>query len=111
MRYVREARPAIERYLNAGTEETVSMVREARALEVGRSEKDVKSWLKARGFTQTESKRAMELAEAEPGANPRSLWAVVQGLTAQAHECPFGDERLDLERRAARLLDAVQVAA
>jgi len=111
MRYIREAQPAIERYLTAGSEETVSMIRKAREIEVGRSEKDVKSWLKARGFTQNESKRALELAEAEPGANPRALWSVVQGLTAQAQEAPFGDERLDLERRASRLLDAVQVAA
>jgi len=110
MRYLREAKPAIERYLTAGTDETVTMVRQARAIEVGKSEKDVKSWLKARGFTQGESKRAMELAEAEPGANPRSVWSLVQGLTAQAHDVPFGDERLDLERRAARLLDAVEVS-
>lgn len=106
MRYVREARPAIERYLTAGTEETVRMVRDARALELGKNEKDVAAWLKSRGFTQGESRRAVELAGAEPGANPRALWSVVQGLTAQAHEVPFGDERLDLERRASRLLDA-----
>ncbi len=111
MRYVREARPAIERYLRAGTEETVRMVREARALEVGKSEKDVKAWLKSRGFTKEETNRAVDLAGAEPGANPRALWSVVQGLTAQAHDVPFGDDRLDLERRAARLLDAVNVAA
>lgn len=110
MRYLREAKPAIERYLRAGTDETVQMVRKARSIEVGKSEKDVKGWLKARGFTQSESKRAMELAEAEPGANPRSVWSLVQGLTAQAHDVPFGDERLDLERRASRLLDAVEVA-
>lgn len=107
MRYVREARPALERYLTASTDETVHMVREARSLEVGKSEKDVQSWLKSRGFTQGESRRAVELAGAEPGANPRTLWSVVNGLTAQAHEVPFGDERLDLERRASRLLDAV----
>jgi hypothetical protein len=111
MRYLREARPAIQRYLTASTDETVAMVRQARAIEVGRSEKEAKSWLKARGFTQGESRRAIELAAAEPGANPRSVWSLVQGLTAQAHEVPFGDERLDLERRAARLLDAVEVSA
>jgi AraC-like DNA-binding protein len=107
MRYVREARPALERYLRASGDETVNMVRNARDKELGKSEKDVQTWLKSRGFTQSESRRAVELAGAEPGSNPRSLWGVVQGLTAQAHEVPFGDERLDLERRASRLLDAV----
>lgn len=107
MRYVREAKPALERYLTASTQSTVGMVRAASTKEVGKSEKDVQEWLKSRGFTKGESRRAVELAGAEPGSNPRSLWGVVQGLTAQAHEVPFGDERLDLERRASKLLDAV----
>lgn len=107
MRFMREAQPAIERYLTAGTSETVSMVRQASQLSVGKSEKDVQAWLKSKGFTGPEAKRAVELAGSEPGSDPRSLWGVVQGLTAQAHEIPFGDDRLDLERRASKLLDAV----
>jgi hypothetical protein len=107
MRFMREAKPTLERYLTAGTEDTVQAIRAAQDREVGRSEKDVVAWLKARGFTGTESKRAVELAGSEDGLNPRSLWGVVQGLTAQAHEIPFGDERLDLERRAGKLMDAV----
>ena len=107
MRYMREARPTLQRYLTAKTDETVEMIQAARTKEVGKSEKDVQAWLAKHGFTKSEARRAVELAGAEPGSNPRSLWGVVQGLTAQAHECPFGDERLDLERRASKLLDKV----
>lgn len=108
MRFMREARPSLTAYAQSATAETVEVVKRAREKEVGKSEKDVGEWLKARGFTQTQSKRAVELASGETGLNPRSLWGVVQGLTAQAHEMSFGDERLELEKKAGQL---IQLAA
>lgn len=107
MRFVREAKPALEAYLTSGTAQVVAGIKAASAKEVGKSEKDVTDWLKARGFTTGQSKRAVELASLEPGVNPRSIWGVVQGLTAQAHEVPFGDERLDLEVKAGKLMSLV----
>lgn len=106
MRFMYEAQPALYGYLTAGTQDTVGAILAAREKTLGRTEADVTAWLKARGFTQSVANRANELAAEEPG-NPRSLWNVVNGLTAAAHEVKWGDERLDLEQKASKLLDVV----
>lgn len=111
-RYLRQAQPLLQRYLESSTNEAVGLVRSANQTEVGRTEPDVRAWLKARGFTGAETTRAIDLAEKDPGgANPRSVWGLVQGLTAAAQEKRHGDERLELERRAAKLLDRVAIDA
>lgn len=106
MRFMREAEPALRGYLEAGTQDTVDSILKARDKKLGNTEAEVTSWLKARGFTQTVARQASDFAQKEPG-DPRSLWNVVQGLTAAAHEIRYNDERLDLEQKASKLLDVV----
>lgn len=106
MRFVREAAPALRGYLQSSTVQTIDTITKAGKLEVGDSDAKVGAWLKARGFTGPESNRAVELTAQDP-SNPRSVWGLVQGLTAAAREQRYGDERLDLERRAGKLLDVV----
>jgi hypothetical protein len=106
MRFVREAEPALRGYLESSTAQTIEQITKANRLEIGADDAKVEAWLTARGFTKPEAKRALVQTENDP-ANPRSVWGVVQGLTAAARDLRFGDERLDLERRAGKLLDAV----
>jgi hypothetical protein len=103
MRFVRDASPTLIEYAQASTRETVEAVLDARKRQIGNDVPDVVSWLRARGFTQEQGKAAVANAE-KSGDNPRSLWGVVQGLTATAHEMPFGDERFEFERKAGKLL-------
>lgn len=101
-----QAAPALREYANSGTTEIIRTVQEAKKLTVGSKVEDVESWLTSRGFTDGVAKSAVKLAEAEEG-DPTSLWNVVQGLTAHARAIKFADDRVDLERRAGKLLDLV----
>lgn len=103
-RFLAQAAPALREYMNASTDGVVAQIGAAQARQVGTSEKEVTDWIRARGFTVPQAKRAVEVASAEPGLNPRSLWGVVQGLTGAAHDIKHGDERFDLERKASKLL-------
>jgi predicted membrane metal-binding protein len=103
MRFMKEAAPQLQKYLTAATTDTVEQIQELQKAEIADNAKDVQAWLKARGFTQGQAKNITEKAEAEPG-NPRSRWNLVQAVTNIAQDCPFGDERLDMERMATKLM-------
>lgn len=103
MRYLTEARPLIAEYSAADTREEVQMVLDARKREVGKDPAEVRTWLKARGFTQEQTRVAVDNAE-KSGESPRSVWGIVQGLTAAGHDIPFGDERFAFERKVGGLL-------
>lgn len=105
-RFVTQAIPQLRSYVNSGTGGIVETIQAARAKEVGKDKKSVTDWLKSRGFTVPESRSAYESAEAS-NMNPRSVWGLVQGLTDAAHDIKHTDERVDLERRAGRLMDLV----
>ena len=68
---------------------------------------DLKDWQNAfsswRGFTRGEVREAFAIAEKEEGQCD-SLWDITQGFTALARDIPHIDTRLDLERRAGKLL-------
>lgn len=84
----------------------IDTVRAAKATRVGKSEKDVHDWLKARGFTLPQSKAAYAAAQSDPrGYDPKSVWGIVQGLTDVAHKTAHTDDRVDLETRAGALLE------
>lgn len=103
MRFMREASPALLDYARSSSRETVDMILSNRTKEVGKDPVEVRAWLKARGFTQEQSTAAIQNAE-QSGENPRAVWGLVQGLTASAHEVPFGDERFEFERKVGKLL-------
>jgi len=105
-RFLREARPALTRYLESGTQSTVEMIRRAQDLTLGDNVKAVKAKLAGMKFTQTQVAEALDYAETRPG-NPLSLWNVEQGLTAVARDIANADDRTDLETRAGKLMDMV----
>jgi hypothetical protein len=103
-RFMRQAVPILNEYVNAGTAETVATVKAAQSKELGKDKASVVAWLRARKFTLEEASEAYDSAERD-ALNPRSLWGVVQGLTHNAHEIKHANDRVDVERRAGRLLD------
>jgi len=106
MRFMREAKPALQKYLESGTQDTIQAVIRAQEKEIGKTEKDVSSWLKDRGFTRSQSQKIVETAQGEEG-NPRSIWNLANAVTDLANDVPFGDERLALEKKAGKMLDSV----
>lgn len=106
MRFLQEASPALNNYLTSGTTETVDFIRRAQNNEVGKSEAEVTSWLRNRGFAQATAKTIAVKAEEQTG-NPRSGWAVVNAITETARDMRFGDERIAMEKQASKILDVV----
>lgn len=103
MRFMQQAQPVLAEYAETDTRETVDLVVNAREKELAKTEVDVKAWLKARGFTREQASVAYSNAE-KSGDNPRSLWGIVQGLTASGHDMKYGDERFEFERKVGKLL-------
>lgn len=71
---------------------------------------DRKTWIQAfaaKGkFTVSEVKEAMEYAEREEG-RCETLWDLVMGFTACARDIPHANTRVDLEKRAGKLLERI----
>lgn len=104
MRFMQEAQPAIRAYLQAPTTGIVEKIKAASLKEVGKTEAEDKSWLADRGFSRSEGVAILDMAQTDP-ANPRSVWGLVQGATAVARDIAHGDERLDFERKASRIME------
>jgi len=105
------------RYLRRYSEESAQVLTEqitkAQAYELPASDRaqDKKSdgwgsWLKSRGFTDALAKNTVAAAQAEEG-EARSLWNIVQGVTAYARTIPFTNERVKVESLAGKLMQTV----
>lgn len=106
-RFAHEAAPALLNFANSSAQPFINGIRQARERIVARSDEDRSQFLKARGFSRTESNRIIETVLAEEGRPPESIFDFVQGITALARTKTHQDVRLDLETRAKRLLDRV----
>ena len=63
--------------------------------------------LKRGKFSRSEITEAIDTAKREEG-DCRTLWQLVQGLTAYARGYDYVDARVDLETRAGKLLDSIE---
>lgn len=108
-RFLREGAPALKAYAESSTEQVIQTIKKAKALEVGKTDEDVLKWIKAQGFTASFSKRVYDQALAEEG-RCASVWEVAQGVSALARAVPFTDTRVDLERRAGRMIEVAAAA-
>jgi hypothetical protein len=105
-RFTREAAPALKAYAESSTQPIIDRIRRAKALEVGKTDKDVLEWIKNQGFTASFSKRVYETAVAEEG-RCANVWEVSQGISAMARSIQHTDARIDIERRAGKILEKV----
>lgn len=113
-RFLNEAAPKLIEYCNRSASAEIATIKKAqdRILLASPSDKmTVENLLTALDgagvkFTRSELARAIDFAKAEEG-DCRTLWHVVQGLTAYARGFDFVDSRIDLETRAGKLLNLV----
>jgi len=112
-RFAYEGARYLDRYANEGTLQITDQVKRLQAFELPASDRAADkendgwgNWLRARGFTTAQSKNAVAAARQEEG-QARSLWDVIQGVTAYARTIPHTDERVHLEKAAGKLMDVV----
>ncbi len=107
-RFAHEGRNLLRTYAEASTQELVAGIRKAKETVVEKKDEknSVQSWLRARGFQAAVADAAVKTAVAEEG-QARTLWDIVQGITAHARSIENADDRVALEMRAGALLDRV----
>ena len=108
-RFAYEGAKYLTQYAQESTADVTAQIHRAQAFEIPKAaEKNgVEGWLQARGFTGAVAKSAVAAAQAEEGG-ARSLWDIVNGLTAHARTNPHTDERVTLEKQAGKLMEIVK---
>lgn len=107
-RFVSQAIPQLREYANTATLGQAEVIRKAKATEVGKDRASVLTWMRDRGFSIPQARKAYDAAERDPrGYNPRTVWGLVQGATDMAHEVQNTNDRVDIEERAGTLLETL----
>lgn len=108
-RFINEAVPALREYVNMSAKPVEDAVRRAKQLLLPPGQEAFDEFFmkhKAARFTRPEIRRAQEHATAEEG-QCASLWDMYNGFTAAARVLAFADAKVDLERRAGKLMEAL----
>ncbi len=103
-RFAYEGRKYLERYANEATDKIVEGIVKAKETVIPVRRGDtVQQWLQERGFTKAQAKASYETAIMEEGQS-RSIWDIVNGITAYARTIAHTDGRVDLEKKASDLM-------
>jgi hypothetical protein len=107
-RFAYEGRKFLTRYANESTAKAVAGIKAAQDFEIPQAAKKgtVAEWLQKRGFTAKVAKAAVAQAEAEEG-EAKTLWNVINGITAHARTIPYTNDRVELETAAGNLMKYV----
>lgn len=106
-KFLMEVTPALNSYAEASTGRFLEGVSSARKALVADNSDKRTEFLQNRGFTSSETTRIIASVTKEEGHPPSSIWDFVQGITRVAQEKVYQDERIELERKAQKLLDNV----
>ena len=103
-RFAYEGAKYLRRYADESTAKLVEGVKQAQAAAIPlKKDESVENWLQSRGFTKPQAKGSYESAVAEEG-QARTVWDIVNGITAYARSVSHTDARVDLETKAGRLM-------
>lgn len=113
-RFAYEGARYLKRYAEESSLNVTHQIQRAQQFELpagARAEKSDKTegwgkWLQARGFTSALAKSTVAAAQSEEG-QARSLWDIVQGVTAHARSIQHTDERVKVESLAGKLMQTV----
>jgi len=112
-RFGYEGAKYLSRYAEESSYQVVEQIQKAQAYELPPSDRNEDKpgegwgkWLKSRGFTDALAKNTIAAAQAEEG-QARSLWDIVQGVTAHARSIQHTDERVKVESLAGKLMATV----
>jgi hypothetical protein len=109
-RFAYEGQKYLQRYAEESTAQIVETIKKASSFELPQSDKETDGWagwLQKRGFTAKQSKLSIDTAMAEEGET-KSLWNIINGITAYARTIPHTDARVQVETAAGNLLNVVK---
>jgi uncharacterized protein DUF932 len=106
-RFIHQAEPALISFADGSVSRLIEGVEKAKAAKVAQDDEEALAFLKARNLSRENSKRILELVEAEEGTKARTAWDFAQGITALARNAPNNDGRVELELTARKILDKV----
>jgi hypothetical protein len=109
-RFAYEGGRYLQRYSEEATAPIVETVKKAQAFELPEAEKPGagwETWLQSRGFTSGQARASIAAAKQEEG-QARSLWDIVNGVTAYARGIAYTDERVKVETAAGNLLNVLK---
>lgn len=107
MRFASEVNPALESFANSRTDRLLTGIKTARDTRVAGTDLGRLDFLSDQGFTKPQSTAIINSVLAEEGHPAESVWDFVQGITAVARDVPYTNERIDMERKASKLLNKV----
>lgn len=106
-RFYTQALPTLNRYVeNRALDDNIKdSVHQAMNQRIGNTLEETLDWFQAKPFTRKEVTKGWETG-LTGGEDVRNVWGMVQGLTAYARDMPHCDKKVNLERRAGKLLPA-----
>jgi hypothetical protein len=108
-RFAYEGAQYLEQYANESGAAEVDAIKRAAEWELPKGDdrdKGWANWLGKRGFTKPEAEAGVKAAVAEEG-EARSLWDIVNGITASARAISHTNDRVELEAKAGNLMRMV----
>lgn len=108
-RFINEAVPALREYLAMSAKPVETAVRKAKTLMLPTAQDALDEFFMkhpAAKFTRPEIRRAVDTATAEEG-QCATLWDAYNGFTAVARTMAFAEAKVDLEKRAGKLMEAL----
>lgn len=104
-RFAYQVAPALRAYAESSPQPFIAAMAKARAKVVAQTDDEGVEFLQRQKFTQPQAQRILETVFREEGHPARTLYDMVQGITALARTRPHQDDRLALETRAKSLID------
>lgn len=105
LRWERDALPKLRDYSNASDRLIIEGVKKAKDAVVATNDDERREFLaKTAGLSKALSIKVIDTVEREEGHPARSIWDMVQGITAVARTLDNQDARLDLENVGGKLL-------
>ena len=108
-RFAYEGQRYLARYAEESTAKLVDGITAAQntVIPVNKGKDEtVQDWLQKRGFTKSQAKASVDAAQAEQGG-ARTIWDIVNGITAYARSITNTDDRVALEVQAGSLMKTV----
>jgi hypothetical protein len=106
-RFAYEGARYLRNYAEESTSKIVDGIQRAKREEIPvKKDQSVADWLASRGFTKAQAKGSYEAAVMEEG-RARSMWDIINGVTAYARTIQNSDDRVALELQAGKLMGEV----
>lgn len=100
-RWIEEVAPAIEAYANSSTHKIRNVIASARAAKI---QENLDDFLQKR-FTKSQAGAIQAAHMADEQRPIETLWDAATAVTAYARGIQYQDDRVDLERKAGKILD------